>query len=180
MPSRALLRAQLVAAWRRCMETDYAAQRINSERSLQASLWAQLNLILSPKNRRMFIEPRLFCEARAGGVKYPDIVVCNSRAVIAIVELKFQPRSNPVWRKDVETLRWVRNQRSSIFVANHRHRGPVIDGRSYPISRDLLCVWAGVHKESPRKIAEELLPSERKGFLELHAQTRAGEGPLVT
>jgi hypothetical protein len=87
MASRALLRLQIVKAWRLTICKDYAAERINSERSLQAALWSRLNTTLSeklpPKSRRMFIEPRMTV---AGKALYPDIVICNTRQVIGIIE----------------------------------------------------------------------------------------------
>jgi len=43
MSRRTVLRSQLTTAWREAIEEDYRSQRINSERSLQASLWSRLN-----------------------------------------------------------------------------------------------------------------------------------------
>ena len=100
MVKRRLLKAQILEAWSECITGDYARQRINSERSLQASLWSELNDRLDERTRRMFIEPRLSCETeksprRDNTVRYPDLVVCNTRSVIGIIELKYRPRAKP-------------------------------------------------------------------------------------
>src|SRR5690606_9892641 len=81
MSNRELLRSQITEAWSRCLAEDYAAQRINSERSLQASLWSRLNEILPRSSRRMFIEPGLSIIGAARQLRYPDIVICNTREV---------------------------------------------------------------------------------------------------
>src|SRR5690606_13711830 len=80
---------------------------INSERSLQASLWARLNKILPRTNRRMFIELGLSISGTNHQVRYPDIVICHSRSVIGISELKYLPRTRPAWQKDIATFRWI-------------------------------------------------------------------------
>lgn len=103
MNRRGLLRGQLTQAWGMAIDEDYRRQRINSERSLQASLWSKLNVLLPPESRRMFIEPKLKATVAAldGQVKpefrFPDIVICNTREVIGIVEVKYLPRAKPNW-----------------------------------------------------------------------------------
>ena len=59
MNRRTLLRAQLAQAWKECIDFDYRRQRINSERSLQASFWEKLNSCLPAETRRLFIEPTM-------------------------------------------------------------------------------------------------------------------------
>jgi hypothetical protein len=57
---------------------DYCNQRINSERSLQASFWVQLNRTFPAGTRRMFIEPCLVVTVkRRRTLLYPDIVICR-------------------------------------------------------------------------------------------------------
>ena len=148
MPVRTTLRQQLFAAWSAVIEQDYRAQRVNSERSLQASFWAQLNSILPTTTRRMFIEPRLsICVDGLTKHRYPDIVICNSRNVVAVVELKYLPRTAPRYRKDIETLQLISRNRTGVRVANQRHKGPTRDAREYALGRDVLFVWAGVYRK---------------------------------
>src|SRR5438105_1802416 len=104
MKQRAALKAQIIEAWRHCIAKDDRRRRINSERSLQASFWSRLNDLL-PANRLMFIEPRIVVAAADGDVVLlPDIVICNSRQVIGVIELKYQPRVSPSHKKDIASL----------------------------------------------------------------------------
>ena len=180
---RSLLRKQLCEAWSESINKDYACQRINSERSLQASLWSKLNARLDPHTRRMFIEPGLKIkqEKQKNGtqIRYPDLVVCNTRAVIGIIEIKYRPRVKPVWKKDIASLEWISSNRDAIRVRNSRFRGIEVDGRSYPLSANILFVWAGIHAKS-EVILRDLLPSKlRDTFLELHAETHKGKSPRI-
>jgi hypothetical protein len=93
MKHRSFIRSRIISAWRQCIEDDYCNQRINSERSLQASFWSHINASL-PKTRRLFIEPSLTIRGRSGVKRIiPDIVICNTREVISVVELKYLPRA---------------------------------------------------------------------------------------
>ncbi|QEG24765.1 hypothetical protein MFFC18_46880 [Mariniblastus fucicola] len=88
MPIRAPFRKQLITAWKRTIEKHYKNCLINSERSVRASLWAHLVEEL-PDNRCTFIEPRIRADDGNSIPRiYPDLVVCNSKSVIAVVELK--------------------------------------------------------------------------------------------
>ena len=159
MNRRALLRKHFLDAWKSCINEDYRQQRINSERSLQASLWSRLNSKLPPKNRRMFIEPCLQIKANKESVKkHPDLVICNTntREVICIVELKYQPRVKPDWKKDIDTFKWIIVNRDKLFVSNTRFRGLETDNKTYQLSKDILFVWAGIHTEFGIKLKEKL------------------------
>jgi len=61
MKQRKYIQELIVDAWSDTVAHDYCRQRINSERSLQASFWSQINMRL-PKNRRLFIEPPMKVE----------------------------------------------------------------------------------------------------------------------
>jgi hypothetical protein len=179
MASRSPLRSQIKKAWRQSITDDYVAQRINSERSLQASVWSHLNGLLPSASNRMFIEPRMSAAGKDRQVRYPDIVVCNSREVIGVIELKYQPRVQPSWRKDIETFNWIATSKTHITVSNFRFRGKSADARTYPLAKDVLCVWAGVHAECNMRLINyagaELAPS----FMELHAETRHSGTPRL-
>jgi hypothetical protein len=183
MNRRELLRNQLRDAWKATIEQDYRRQRINSERSLQASLWSQLNSILPPKTRRMFIEPILKATVSnldgevAQESRYPDIVICNKKEVIGIIEIKYLPRAKPNWTKDLQTFSWIHKNRDQFVIQNIRHRGVATDSREYKLSKDVLFVWAGVHLPSKDQISQSIDQGLAKHFLPLHAITRKGEHP---
>lgn len=174
MSTRLTLRKQIVAAWEQSIATDYAAQRINSERSLQASLWSNLNALLPAKTRRMFIEPAMSVTGPDGQTRYPDIVVCNTREVIGIIELKYQPRTRPAWNKDLASLHWIAENRHRITVSNQRFRGINTDARTYSLSDAMLCVWAGVHAADGLDLRAHLSEHLLHNFMALHAETRNG------
>lgn len=145
MRRRSLLRKQIALAGARVITTDYVKQRVNSERSLQASMWANLNKLLPSTTRRMFIEPPLSARSPSSAVRYPDIVICNTRSVIGIIELKYQPRVRPSWSKDVATFQWIGSNLKQLSICNRRFRGVEFDAKTYPVADDALFVWAGIH-----------------------------------
>ena len=184
---RPLLQRQLTIAWSNSINKDYCARRINSERSLQASFWSQLNLVLHPKNRRMFIEPRFVLDFQSNAVYLiPDIVICNTKSVIAVIELKYQPRVLPSYKKDIETLQLLSKHREHLSFANNRFRG--VGGKTieYPFSESVLFVWAGVHRKPIDSYLPQSVPMLSTGiheldgcFLQLHAETEHGKTPNV-
>jgi len=182
MKGRGLIKAQILDAWSECMATDYANQRINSERSLQASMWAKLNDRLG-KNRRLFIEPRMTVrEGNKVKAVFPDLVVCNSRQVISIIELKYLPRAKPNYKKDINTLNLIAGNRAGVSIANERFQGPQADSTQYSLSKSIMFVWAGVHAAS-NDCKDQLFSEGRKNltgcYLQLHAATHKSHGPDV-
>lgn len=111
--------------------------------------------------------------------RYPDIVVCNTRQIIGIVELKYQPRVKPHWQKDLETFDLIDQFRSQISVSNERFLGVKVDKRPYPLAKDVLFVWAGVHAEWPHEIGKHASARLQGSFLELHADTSNGSEATV-
>ena len=179
MANRSLLKKQVREAWRQSITDDYAAQRINSERSLQASFWSKLNTLLAPKSRRMFIEPCMSVPGLGRQVRYPDLVICNSREVIGVIELKYQPCAKPKWRKDVETFHFLATHRETISISNTRFRGIVADARLYPLANDVLFVWAGVHAPCDLILNEHVDPILAPHFMSLHAETQLSSAPFL-
>ena len=180
MTSHGVLQELLAQAWKNAITGDYHRQRINSERSLQASLWSKLNDLLSVEYR-MFIEPRL--KAKEGLVKpesrLPDIAICNAEEVVAFLEIKYLPRAKPKWQKDLKTFEWINRHKDQLKVQNVRYRGVVKDDRLYKISEGVLFVWAGVHASAGLDLRPYIEPSLSKRFFELHAETKHGEHPTV-
>ena len=187
MNERRLLKSQIIAAWHQCIAEDYRVQRINSERSLQASLWSRLNSLLS-KNRRMFIEPCIVIRTGMGTLRvFPDLVICSSKEVIGVLELKYKPRAAPEYKKDIATLSLIAEHRESTAVSNQRFRGQPIDETIYCLSKHILFVWAGVHaitnstnKENINSPLYSAGYNELQGcFLELHAETSINSVPKI-
>jgi len=182
MKNRNLIKSQIVQAWHECIDEDYCNQRINSERSLQASFWSHLNKQL-PKNRRLFIEPGISINTTDGIKKLaPDIVVCNTKEVISIIELKYLPRAQPKFLKDIKNLSLIAQNRELITIANNRFRGAEKDSNNYTLSKNILFVWAGVHAKI--KIENRVLFSDNyvsldNCYLQLHAETESNNKPTV-
>lgn len=182
MNKRTLLRSQLTQAWRTAIEIDYKRQRINSERSLQASFWSELNRIFGDQPRRMFIEPSMVIvntntEGKQRIVRVPDLVICNSTEIIGIMEIKYLPRGKPNYKKDLETLAWIAEHGSEMAVANYRFRGNIADAHAYKMSRSVIYAWGGVHCDDNFSLP---IPERIRGnFLELHAVTRKDGDPEV-
>jgi len=189
MSVRKPLQQQLIEAWQLSIENDYCNQRINSERSLQASFWSHLNRTLPSNTRRMFIEPRFSVTVKRQRKRfYPDIVICNTKEVIAVVEIKYQPRVLPSYRKDLETLRILATHRKQkhIYATNVRYRGYDVDARKYMFSNHVLFVWAGVHCPPTESYESSHVPLLSNGlknlegcFLQLHAETDPKKPPNV-
>jgi hypothetical protein len=153
MSRRNPLKNTIIEAWQGCIDSDYLKQRINSERSLQASFWAQLNQKL-PATRRIFIEPPIKINTRNGMAKlFPDIVICNTRYVISVIELKYLPRGQLKFIKDIQNLALIAKHRKQISISNSRFRGAAADIREYSLSNNILFVWASIHGQPKQEIA---------------------------
>ena len=182
MKQRGIIKNLIIQAWNQSIAEDYCNQRINSERSLQASLWSHLNRKIS-KNRRLFIEPVMTIRDKGENKKFiPDIVVCNTKEVISIIELKYLPRTNPRYKKDIESLALIAKNRHQITIANERFRGTEKDSTQYALSKNVLFVWAGVHARN-RTGTYHLYSDGYKAldgcYLQLHAQTASNSRPEV-
>ncbi len=182
MTKRNPLKNIIVEAWQGCIESDYLKQRINSERSLQASFWAQLNYML-PSTRRIFIEPPMKIKTQNGEKRlFPDIVICNTKEVISVIELKYLPRAQPKFKKDVESLALISKKRKQISISNTRFRGTEADNREYTLSNNILFVWASIHAQ-PKEEITSLFSSDHKSldntFIQLHAETRHNNKPEI-
>lgn len=177
--NRNLLRRQLKQAWRDTMVGPYLDQAINSERALQVHLAAQLMKAFEDEglNRQLFIEPRVIVHGGEGRL-HPDILVCNSREVIGIVELKYQPMRSPSWEKDFRSLESVGWSAAEIEVDNPRYKGPNRGERAFAIARSPLFVWAGVYAAPFRPIPpRETANTVADNLLVLHAVTHADRAP---
>src|SRR5688500_11644530 len=97
----------------------------------------------------------------------------------AVIELKYQPRGRPKWRKDLQKLEAILANRSKISIANVRYRGIDVDPHSYSLAEDTLFVWGGVNVDSDLAIMGEATPALRRCLLELHASTQDAAPPRI-
>ncbi|HET6424144.1 MAG TPA: hypothetical protein VFG20_10700 [Planctomycetaceae bacterium] len=182
MKRRIPLRNNLIKAWLKCKK-DYDARRINSERTLQAALWAHLTAILRKdpirKHQRLFLEPIFRVEA---GTVYPDLVICNCRTIIGVVEIKYLPRARPKFSKDLKTLAALASQRKNLKMENLRYRGVDTEQAEFQFSEHVLFCWAGIHRREFAALDEfEQRRPDVVGeyYFEMHGLTEEAQ-PLST
>lgn len=139
-------------------------------------------------NFRLFIEPTFLTsesidsEGRPTGKKtlIPDVVICNNQRIIGVFELKYQPRSAPLFEKDYGTLDWFASgnaQTAAITLKNERYLGESIEQRAYQLADDAVLCWAGVYKGEQALDTAPAGAGER--FLSLHGITVDGRPPQV-
>ena len=166
------MQTQLLDAWDSTIRDYYESQLLNSERSLQAAFWANLSKH-SNTNRRTFIEPK-FRANRGPEIRriFPDIVVCNTRSIIAVIELKYMPKRLPNYKKDIANLNWIGRNRGRLYVENKRFYGDA-EIRKYHFSTQTLFIWAGIHREreNPDGLFTGVSNNIRGTFIQFHAET---------
>ncbi len=170
----------LADAWLNVVKTEYCAGHINSERSLQGHLFAELrHQMRGEPNRQIFIEPRVDLKGEERVVR-PDIVICNSNEVICVVELKYAPRGKAATEKDMRSIGAIAADQT-IEISLERYLGPPVPSRTYKISSTTLFAWAGVHKGAGQQsdvwTADDKFANHY--FLELHALTKADAEPRL-
>lgn len=147
MVKRRRLAWMIHLAWTRCIEQQYARQTVNSEAALQTWFCAYLHEQIEARELpwRLFIEPRVVLEGEAGPV-VPDVLVCNERHVIGAIELKYVPRGEAKYAKDMRSLSRLaaKGGKGGVSVCNERYRGPKRSEKRYEIAHDALLVWAAV------------------------------------
>ena len=176
MQKRYKLRRHIVSAWHQVLGVPYCERRINSERALQfffcTSLMEQFKDV---GVRSIYIEPTFRCPEN-DQLRSPDVVVTHSKQIIAVIELKYQPRGNPSFTKDLETLAWFSSVGSSVSLENERYLGPEGNERSYTVAPDAVLCWAGIYKGPEVQVHP---PEELDGrLLLLHGLTARGERPV--
>jgi len=170
----------LYSAWKETIESHYQAQEINSERGLQVFFCSALlsSFEGAGLRRRLFVEPRLI-SGRDGARPQPDVLICNSRNVIGVVELKYLPRSAPKIDKDLETLAWVASHGGDLRISNDRYLGSNRLEKEYSLSSDAVLCWAGVHKGLDGALSERVAENVYPYFMELHAVTGINRDPKI-
>ena len=180
MGRRNLLRSQLVSAWQQTITETYQNQLINSERGLQVFFCSALLQAFDDAGvkRKIFVEPRL-STVDGGDRRYPDMVVCNSRSVIGIVELKYLPRTRPKYRKDLQTLERASQVHADLEIYSNRFLGKRRNKLTYPLAADSVLCWAGIYTGSRPDLRSTLSKSARSRFLQLDAITSENANPEI-
>ena len=178
------LQELIVKSWKESIKRDYSNQRINSERSLQASFWSCLNKNIQTKtNRQLFIEVPIKVNIGKNSKKViPDIIICSPQKVIAVIELKYLPRGQPSYKKDIETLALLSQHKHMIQISNSRFRGNNKKRTEYDFSSNVLFILASVHAKEKIKTDTPYSSGNKylKGcYMELHAETVQDKSPLI-
>ena len=145
MAERVLLKKQIIRSWTASIKNEYDNQLINSERGLQFYFCRHLleEFKFDGLNRTLFIEPRISI-GNSRESRYPDIVICNSKQIVSVIEIKYQPRSTPDFAKDLATLNWIRDGGSNFSLTNERFLGKKNVGqKGYKLESDAIFCWAG-------------------------------------
>ncbi|MFY3134242.1 hypothetical protein ACOTF1_24670 [Achromobacter ruhlandii] len=188
MTTRRVLKKAAFQAWKTTIEAGYSKRRINTEGDLQALFWQNLRDEVGERSRTIFVQPRIKLPGDGVNGKktvVPDIVVCNSRSIIGVIELKYGPRTRPNTKKDLDSLQVLAqlNLGSDVEIKNERFlgKGPGVRTQ-YSLARDVLWVWAGVYcgdlgsytPEDGTKnsfICDARDDKFRRSFIALHAET---------
>ena len=172
MSQRKILRDDLRFTWNSVIEHQYTNRRIDSEASLQVHFAAALlgRFESEGRTRRIFVEPTIKILSPKLH-KIPDLLICNQRSIIGMVELKYKPRGRVDYRKDLETLLALSEQRLEFSVSNARYLGPKKVGKVFSLAPNAVLCWAAVYRG--KRVADEsfLRAEAREEFLALHALT---------
>jgi len=180
MNQRTALRSDLRAAWESVISKKYDERLIDSEASLQVHFCMALlsRFCDEGRVRRIFVEPSVQV-LNPSIYKKPDLLICNQRQIIGMVELKYVPRGRATYSKDLETLAHLSENRLKFEISNQRYRGPKGLGRTFTLASDAVLCWAGVYSGS--KINNEAFSraESRQDFLALHALTSKENNAVI-
>jgi hypothetical protein len=134
---------------------------INNEAGLQAHFVKNLAAVFDKTkpqdvDRKIFVEPPFKLFNIDGDFKHciPDIVICSARKIIGIVELKYGPRGEPGYKKDLAKLcTMFAHRKEGIELKTERYLGPA-EPEFFQFSRDLLLVYAAVYIGSSERWQE--------------------------
>ena len=108
--------------------------------------------------------------------------MCSTKEVISIIELKYLPRGNPIYKKEIRNFDFIARNRKSISIANDRYSGPIGEAKIYGLSNRILFVWAGIHQECRNEteyMFNEGFTNLSECYLQLHAATRKDSDPNI-
>lgn len=154
------------------------AGRINSEHGLQAVYYARVRALL-PDDRGIMVEPTLKVSGRR---VIPDIVITWKGKVVAVVELKYSPKGQAAYKKDVNNMALIAGSRDDLRLEHHRLVGVKNISISYKMSPSILFIWAGIHRpecDQSSYLYSDGYPELYDSFMEFHAETQKHGEPDV-
>jgi hypothetical protein len=125
------------------------------------------------------VEPHLRL-GRNGQSIFPDLLICSSRTIIGVVELKYQPRTGPSTKKDIATLESLSVCQHGLTLTNERFCGPDTPPPVYSLSPTAALCWAGVyHRSEALDLRPLVKPSLLPNLLQFHAVTSHESAPQL-
>lgn len=155
---------QIEESWHGAV-SDYNEHKVLSERTLQASLWSHLQS--KADQQYIFVEPRLkLPNTEQGKPRHiiPDLVICRSKSVIAVIELKFMPRAAPNFLADIKKLRSIYVERASIQLHLPRFMGISAKEHAYKITDKTQFVLGCISNKPPTGLASFVDGIEESGL----------------
>lgn len=148
---------------------DYAQRRINSEKCLQASLYAGLRARLEG-DYRVFVEATIW--PPEGSHQAIDLLVCHNNDIVGAIELKYKPKTkiNRIgMHSDINKLLKLRNRRSTaskIRVEMRRYVGDTRkDKELFAFAPGRRVIFGG-YCQSEKEISSDFWRTHRTGFAE--------------
>ncbi len=155
-----------IESWHETLH-DYAQRRINSEKCLQASLYAGLRTRLKG-DYRVFVEATIWLPD--GSHQAIDLLVCHNNDIVGAIELKYKPKMK-IHRigmySDIGKLLNLRNRRSTeskIKVEMRRYVGDTRkDKEPFDFAPDRRVIF-GAYCQSEKEVNSNFWKTHRAGF----------------
>ena len=117
-------------------------------------------------------------------MRYPDLVICDTKSVVGIIELKYTPRGRPVpsgLLKDMETLTHAAADSESLQIVNERFLGKFVTQVAYPLAGNAVLCWAGLYRGPKELELKKDISNDAflKRFLQLSALTYRDADPTI-
>lgn len=160
--------AAFIESWHDTLN-DYAQRRINSEKCLQASLYAGLRTRLKG-DYRVFVEATVW--PPEGSHQAIDLLICHNNYIVGAIELKYKPKVK-IHRigmySDITKLLKLRNRRSTaskIKVEMRRYVGDTRkDKELFDFAPERRVIFGG-YCQSEKGISSDFWKTHRAGFAE--------------
>lgn len=148
---------------------DYAERRINSEKCLQASLYAGLRTRLKG-DYRVFVEATIW--PPEGSHQAIDLLICHNNDIVGAIELKYKPKTK-IHRigmhLDISKLLKLRNRRSTKSKTRVEMRryvgGTRKDKELFTFAPGRRVIFGG-YCQSDKEVSDDFWRTHRTGFAE--------------
>jgi hypothetical protein len=134
---------------------DYKDGLINSESCFQAVLYKVLReQITDASDTKVFVEP-VIKYYDSGSPQYkPDLVICQNKKILAIIELKFAPNWDPKIKADLDKLNLLANQDgiADKYYVSRKPRTGEWEDREYEITPSTVFIIAVIGKHTSKSV----------------------------